>query len=141
VVLDISSLEVALKQLEQVLERTEDPTFFPAQDDITRNVIRAGVIQHFEIVYELCWKFMQRWLRDNLNPEEADYPRTRKELFRMAARTGLLEDPLPWFGYGEARNLTAHTYNEKEAAIVYAQCGLFAKDARVFFERLKERND
>ena len=141
VALDLSSLENALQQLEQSLNKIADPNFWPLQDDITRNLIRAGIIQHFEILYELCWKFMQRWLRDNLNQADADYPRTRKELFRMAARAGLLADPLPWFGYGESRNLTAHTYNEKEAAIVFDQSAAFASDARAFFERLRERND
>jgi len=45
-----------------------------------------------------------------------DLPRTRKELFRVAARDGLVRDPLIWFGFGDARNLTTHTYKEKARA-------------------------
>lgn len=52
--LDLSNLEKALLQLEQVAERSWDQAFMAAQDDITRNAIRAGVIQHFKIVYDLC---------------------------------------------------------------------------------------
>lgn len=139
--LDLSKMENALLQLEQVSARSRDQSFMSQQDDITRNAIRAGAIQHFEIVYEMCWKFLQRWLRENSTPEEAYYPRTRKELFRLAARSGLIYDPLPWFEYAEARNLTAHTYNEKEAEIVYSKIEAFVSDARYLLERLRQCND
>ena len=138
--LDLSSLENALTQLEQVVARSQDERFMSAQDEITRNAMRAGVIQHFEIAYELCWKFIQRWIRENRTPAEADYPRTRKELFRLAARYGLVKDPLPWFAYGDARNITTHTYNEADAVTVYAQAAPLARDARYLLERLKEEN-
>ena len=65
------------------------------------DTIRANVIQNFEFTYELCWKFIQRWLRENRFLEEASLPRTRKDLFRMAARHGLIEHPERWFDYGE----------------------------------------
>lgn len=140
-VLDLSSFENAQLQLEQVAARSRDEAFMAKQDDITRNAIRAGVIQHFEIVYELCWKFMQRWIRENRTPEEADHARTRKDLFRLAARCGLIQDPLPWFAYGEARNLSVHTYNEKEAVAVYVLVESFTRDARYLLESLRGKND
>lgn len=139
--LDLSTLENALLQLEQVNLRSQDQAFMAAQDDITRNAIRAGVIQHFEIVYELAWKFIQRWIRENRSPEEADHPRTRKDLFRLAARCGLINDPLPWFGYAQARNLSVHTYNEKEAQAVYIQVQSFSGDVRYLLEKLRKQND
>lgn len=138
--LDLTSLENALQQLEQVTQRAHDEAFMSAQDDVTRNAIRAGVIQHFEIVYELCWKFIQRWLRENRPGGDADLPRTRKDLFRMAARDGLVSDPLIWFGFGDARNLTTHTYNEAEANTVFAQATPLAREARFTLEQLKAKN-
>jgi len=139
--LDLSSMESAQLQLEQVAARSRDEAFMASQDDITRNAIRAGTIQHFEIVYELCWKFIQRWIRENRTPEEADHARTRKDLFRLAARCGLIQDPLPWFTYGEARNLSVHTYNEKQAEAIYSLVESFTRDARYLLESLREKND
>jgi nucleotidyltransferase substrate binding protein (TIGR01987 family) len=139
--LDLSNFEKAQLQLESVAERSKDEAFMAAQDEITRNAIRSGAIQHFEIVYELCWKFMRRWIRENRTPEEADHARTRKDLFRLAARCGLIRDPLTWFAYAEARNLSVHTYNQKEADAVYSLIEPFVRDARYLLERLRETND
>ena len=139
--LDLSSLENSLFAMNKILTRSLDHAFMDAQDEVTQNAIRAGVIQHFEIVFELCWKFIQRWIRQNRTPEDSDLPRTRKELFRMAARDGLVADPLPWFEYAEARNLTSHTYHEEQAAVVYDTAFRFIKDAEFLLMRLKEKND
>lgn len=139
--LDLSSLEKAVIAMKQTLKLSENEDFMTAQDEITQNAIRAGVIQHFEFTYELCWKFIQRWIRENRTPEEADHPRTRKELFRMAARYGLVKDPLPWFSYGDARNITSHTYNEEDAVFVYETARKFLTDAEFLLEQLKEKND
>ncbi len=109
-------------------------------DEGTRDVIRAGVIQNFEFTFELCWKFIRRWMRINGTPEGAE-PRTRKDLFRMAARSELIQDPGPWFAYAEARNITSHTYDKKKADSVYQVAVSFVKDARLLFEQLRVTND
>ena len=49
--------------------------------------------------------------------------------------------PLPWFEYGDARNLTSHTYNEDQAAAVYATVERFAVDAKTLLGRLEAAND
>ena len=110
-------------------------------DEDAKDAIRAGVIQNFEFTYELCWKFMRRWLRENAAVEEAEYPRTRKELFRLAARSGLIKEPLSWFSYSDARNLISHTYDEDKAETVYQTALGFLGDARYLLDRLQERND
>lgn len=100
-------------------------------DEETQKVIKAGVIQNFEFSYELCWKFIQRWMRENRTAEEADYPHTRKELFRMAApREGLIAGPLPWFEYSDVRNLVAHMYNQENAEKVFQTAIRFMNDTK-----------
>jgi nucleotidyltransferase substrate binding protein (TIGR01987 family) len=139
--LDLSSLRKAVESLERALKVANDNVFMAKLNPDQVNAIRAGVIQNFEVAYEFCWKFIQRWLRQNITPEDAEYPRTRKELFRMAARFGLIEDPLSWFAYGDARNLSSHTYDEEKVESVYAAVLDFVTDARSLLEKLEERND
>jgi len=135
-VLDLTSLALAVEGLERSLAVAAGLDGIPGATSDLRRTVRSGVIQDFEVAYELAWKFIQRWIRDNRTPEDADHPRTRKELFRMAARFALIGDPVPWFEYGDARNLTAHTYDEATAGRVVAVAGRFVGDARVLLERL-----
>jgi len=139
--LDLSSLHKAVDSLEKTLRVAEDKVLAAELDNDAKDAIRAGVIQNFEFTYELCWKFMRRWLKENADVEEAEYPRTRKELFRLAARFGLIKEPLSWFSYSDARNLTSHTYDEDKAESVYETAVGFMEDARYLLDRLQERND
>lgn len=105
-----------------------------------QEVIKAGVIQNFEFTYELCWKFMKRWLETNLSPMIADGV-TRRELFRLAAESRLIEDVQQWMRYHDARNQTAHIYDPQIAQDVYGTARGFAKDARKLLQALEARND
>lgn len=137
--LELNSLTLAVDALKRSLNAANNNMATLSVD--LRETVRAGVIQNFEVAYEQCWKFIQRWIRENRTPEDADHPRTRKELFRLAARYGLITDPLPWFEYSDARNLTSHTYDAKQAEVVFAVAGHFSIDAQYLLKQLKERND
>jgi nucleotidyltransferase substrate binding protein (TIGR01987 family) len=139
VTLELNSLTLAVDALKRSLNAANNNMATLSVD--LRETVRAGVIQNFEVAYEQCWKFIQRWIRENRTPEDADHPRTRKELFRLAARYGLITDPLPWFEYSDARNLTSHTYDAKQAEVVFAVAGHFSIDAQYLLKQLKERND
>ncbi|MFQ5560393.1 MAG: HI0074 family nucleotidyltransferase substrate-binding subunit [Nitrospinota bacterium] len=136
------NLESLIKSI-NALERSIDVALsnWSIMEKDLQETVRAGIIQQFEVAYEQCSKMIQRWLRENRNPEEAENPRSRKELFRMAARHALIADPVPWFYYGEARNRTAHTYNEGDAVAVYSIAGEFLKDAQYLMNQLKSAND
>lgn len=137
--LELGSLRKSIDALGTSLDVAHDKSI--SGSTALRDTIRAGVVQNFEVAYELCWKFVQRWLRINLSPEDADRPRTRRELFRIAARYGLISDVEAWFAYGDARNQTSHTYDERQAAAVFAVAERFAVDARNLLERLESLND
>lgn len=137
--LELESLNNAVDALRRSINAAEENMAVLNGD--LRDAVKAGVVQHFEVAYELSWKFIQRWLRENRSAEEADFPRTRKELFRMAAREGLISDPLPWFEFSAARNLTSHTYNRERAESTYEAARLFLAYAEELRARLETMND
>lgn len=137
--LNLESLRKSVESLERALQVSKSP--LALENPVIEETIQAGVIQNFEVAFELCWKFIQRWIRTNRSSEEADYPRTRKELFRAAAAFGLIDDPSPWFEYGDARNLATHTYDEERAEEVYRISERFLGDAQALLRRLEDRND
>ena len=138
--LALDNLQKAVSALTAVLAKSDDVKFMNSLDDVARNAIKAGVIQHFEFTYELCWKFIKRWLETNIGPAVADGV-TRRELFRLAAENRLLDDVEQWMRYHEARNLTSHIYQPAVAEKVYNTAHEFARDAARLLAALEARND
>ena len=102
--------------------------------------VQSGVIQNFEVAYELSWKFMQRWLKGQNASGDVDFPRTRRDLIRLAAQYGLITDVESWFGYGDARNQTSHTYDGTTATVVHEVARRFLADGEAFLSALRELN-
>ncbi len=137
--LDLSNLEKALKSYENAIlfsnERLEAKI-----SETEKNVIKAGVIQNFEFTYELCWKFMKRWLELNLTPGSMDGI-SRKELFRHALENKLIDSFNDWVKYHELRKTTSHTYNEDIADEIYNVSEAFLKDAMQFYKIIEAKNE
>jgi len=134
--LDLSNLNEAICAMEKAIEAVETNAV-PQQ---LTNVVRSGIIQHFEFTYELCWKYMKRWLENNGEKGNVDSI-SIKELFRIAAERGLIEDVHPWFIYNQKRNLTSHTYDRETADSVYTVALAFINDARAFLATIEKKND
>lgn len=107
--------------------------------DMELEVIRAGVIQSFDFTYEMCWKFMKRWLEENCGASEVDGV-PRRELFRLAAENLLLTDVDRWMDYHQARNRTSHIYDPAVAGAVLDVALAFLPDAQDALQRLEARN-
>ena len=137
--LDLSSLRKAIESLEKTLKVAENKELADSLDDDAKDAIRAGGIQNFEFTYELCWKFMRRWLGINVGSTYVDGV-TRRELFRLSAENRLISDVDQWMEYHDARNETAYTYNEDTADDVFETSRIFLADAKKLLEALKERN-
>ena len=93
---------------------------------------RDATIQRFEYTFELAWKLTRRRLAQS-GVEAFNL----KELFRAAARQGLVDEVEPWFAYLKGRNLTSHTYNENTAEEVYLLAKAFLPDAERLLARLE----
>jgi len=138
--LELESLERAVTALKKVLAKSDDIDFMSGIDEIARDAIKSGVIQHFEFTYELCWKFMKRWIETNVSAVEVDGV-SRRDLFRQSAEQHLITDVEQWMRYHDARNRMSHTYDPETAEQVYRTAHGFAEDAALFLESLKKRND
>jgi nucleotidyltransferase substrate binding protein (TIGR01987 family) len=137
--LELTSLRKALQSLQNAL-RVASPDELEKFEKEQAEVLKAGVIQNFEFSYELCWKFMRRWLKENLSPAVTDGI-TRRELFRMAAEQRLIDDVEQWMRYHDARNLSSHTYLPEVADEVYRSAFDFHEAARKLLRAMEERND
>ena len=68
---------------------------------------RAGLIQFYEMTFELSWKTLKDYLESV--GYEVDSPRTE---IKQAFQINLLKNAELWLEALENRNLTAHTYDE-----------------------------
>jgi nucleotidyltransferase substrate binding protein (TIGR01987 family) len=138
--LDLSSLRKAVESLEKAIQVADDVVFMSRLNNEQKQTVRAGVIQNFEFTYELCWKFMHRWLQVNLGSAYVAGV-SRRQLFRFSAEHQLLSDVNRWMEYHDARNETAHTYDENTAEDVFETAQKFLADAKGLLEALEARND
>ncbi|MGI6784712.1 MAG: nucleotidyltransferase substrate binding protein [Aminivibrio sp.] len=136
----LESLANAVSNLENAISKCGDEAALSGLDEVTKNIIKAGIIQYFEFTYELCWKFMKRWIELNVSPEITGGV-SRRELFRLAAENLLILDVEQWMRYHHARNLASHTYEEYTADEVFIIAKLFSPDARRLLETLTSKND
>ena len=136
--LDLSSLQKAVSSLERAIKVAS--TTKGAVSIEQEEVIRRGVIQNFKFTYELCWKFIKRWLKKNDTSETVD-GLTMKELFRIAAEHLLIKNIESWFDYHEARNQTAHIYDERKAKEIFETVKKFLPDAQEFLKNIENKND
>ena len=93
------NFERSFQQLEVALK-------IPHRSDIER----AGMIQYFELTFELAWKTLKDYL------ESQGYQvTTPRETLKQAFQVNLLKDGHSWMEALDDRNLTAHTYDESTA--------------------------
>ena len=94
------NLEKSLGFLEQAIS-IEDP-------DIIQ---KAGLIQFFEISFELTWNVMKEYL------EEQGFQdiRSPRDTIKKAFETELITNGHIWLQTLQNRNLTSHTYDEETA--------------------------
>lgn len=126
--LNLDPLEKAVIQLELGINRVE----LNNSDEL----LRDGVIQRFEYTIDLAWKFLQRYLKVDLQIDESSI-RSKKDIFREAARLKLIDDAENWIAHYEARNSTSHEYNQEVAKAVYSQILLFLPDVKKLLEIFK----
>ena len=90
------------------------------------DIEKAGIIQYFEISFELSWKLMKDYLL--YLGYDVNSPR---ESIKRAFAIGLIDYGEEWLNALIDRNLTVHTYDQEQADEIYL------KIANVYFNLLQ----
>jgi len=79
-------------------------------------VERGGIIQFYEMAFELAWKLMKDYL------EHQGYTvNSPREAIKQAFQANILDDGQLWIDALSDRNLMTHTYDENKAIEVVAK--------------------
>jgi len=98
------NLQKANQRLKEVLELEET------------QLNQDATIQRFEFCFELSWKLMQEYVRDQ--GFDCNSP---KSCIRQAGQINVLNSIEDWLVFLQARNSVAHIYNEEMAKSVYLE--------------------
>ncbi len=138
--LDLSSLQKAVEALDKAINSYLTNQNNESLTDADKETLKSGVIQNFEVAYEMCWKSMKRWIEEQVSPDIVDGV-PRKELYRIAVENRLILDVDEWMGYHESRNLTSHTYKASNAEKAFEAAMKFIHEAKFFLKTLEGKND
>jgi nucleotidyltransferase substrate binding protein (TIGR01987 family) len=108
--MDVKSEDIRWRQRFQNFERAYSLLKETSQKGMLSEAERAGLIQFFEMAFELAWKLMKDYLE-----EEGFFINSPKEAVRQAFQSGLVKDGHVWMEALVDRNLTVHIYNESIA--------------------------
>jgi len=137
--LDLSSLRAAVQALANAVDVVSSPEF-ATTDTRWRDTLVAGVVQHFEFTFELCWKMLKRHLeREMPSPSELD-GLSYRELFRLGHQRRLVAAVEPWFEFRELRIITAHAYAREKALRVAAGAPALLAQAQALLNAIEARN-
>ena len=76
------------------------------------DIYRTGVIEQFNLTFELAWKALQEILRLH-GAEEADTGSPR-EILQLGYKLGFVNDSAVWLLMLKKSNTSVHIYNEQE---------------------------
>jgi nucleotidyltransferase substrate binding protein (TIGR01987 family) len=130
--LDATSLGNAVQRLRAGVARW--------RREATDEQIRDGLIQRFEVTYELSHKMLGRYLKETAaSPDEIERM-PFADLIRAANAQGLLRGDWPaWRRFREMRARTSHTYDANVASQVTAAIPAFLEEAEHLYAELQRR--
>lgn len=137
--LELEALENSILSLENSIEVYKKISGDNKSDKKLIDALRSGVIQNFEVAFEQSWKFIVRWLNENISYGIAQGI-TKRELFRLAGENLLIDDVSKWILFKDCRNQTLHIYSETTAEEVLKSALEFLPYVKYLLKRLKDNN-
>jgi nucleotidyltransferase substrate binding protein (TIGR01987 family) len=76
--------------------------------ELTSEIEKAGLIQFFEITFELAWKVLKDYLE-----AQGYMVKSPRETIKQAYQMEIIDDGHVWIEALSSRNQTTHTYDEQ----------------------------
>ena len=138
--LEFDHLRKSCETLAELLEISNDRDQMEQLGEVVEIGIRAGIVQYFELTYELAVTMIKKQLSEIVaNPEDLA-EMFFASLMREAARAGLIHDPAAYTNYRVIRNRTTHSYNCELTEKAVATMPEFLDSVRFLIEELTRRN-
>lgn len=112
-------------------------------DSIAYDIYRAACVKEFESVLEQSGKLLRKrlrpWFASNLQVDRLTF----KDVFRHAAKFGLIDIRAceRWLHYRDNRNDTTHDYGQAFAEATLKLLPVFLADARALAEEIEKGSD
>ena len=137
--LDTTFLRRCLRTLEHALVeiRRREP------EEDAYDIYRAACVKEFELVLEQSGTLLRKRLAEFFASNRQVDRLAFKDLFRHAAKHGLLESDAVerWLSYRDNRNTTAHDYGERFAEATLALLPGFIADAQALADIIDAESD
>lgn len=105
-----------------------------SKQQLTSELEKAGMIQFFEMTFELAWKVLKDYLE-----AEGYVVKSPRETIKQAFQIGLIDNGHVWIDALANRNLTTHTYDETLADKMTKEIvELYFPELKKMYDRLSE---
>ena len=132
---EYKKLKKSLTRLEECYKEWLECSSRPELRDSDREAIKESCIQRFVYCYDILWEHLRKHLT-KIGANKVPY--NSKDLFRMSAENGLIEDVENWFNYTNKRNDIAHDYDEIKANQTLMIIPDFIEDTTELYEAMME---
>ena len=120
-------IQESFHDFERILSQFAEVMATPANELDSRD--RDSGILRFELCFEICWKLLQRLVRDQ--GYESNGPRSA---FEKAFALGWIEEESVWNELLKDRNTAGHVYREEWAEALFSRLYAYLKA----FENLRD---
>lgn len=128
----LEKLNLAYNSLKEMIEFGNTANISLEKFD---EALRDSIIKKFEYTFELSWKTIKAYLEEE-GYEEMSSPR---KVLKQAFESNIISDEEVWSNMLEARNSTAHTYDEEKA--IYYEDVIKNKYVKRLDELIKKLNE
>ena len=128
----LEKLNLAYNSLKEMIEFGNTANISLEKFD---EALRDSIIKKFEYTFELSWKTIKAYLEEE-GYEEMSSPR---KVLKQAFESNIIIDEEVWSNMLEARNSTAHTYDEEKA--IYYEDVIKNKYIKKLDELIKKLNE